>query len=205
MKNTIEAAYNQLINSGPIGKTLTLQQAAEFAFSYASQFSPKQVSDEDGNASKLLESMLNAYVYNIDDDGHPRAYIADLIKLIEDVNSYISNTPPNKSQDITEARLSELHDIAKKYCYTLQDDTPTISRKGVELLLIEYSTLSRPDQDDAGDGKEAGRFAEWIKENRFIGRNYNTIGYMWVHETGGSSITTAGLYATFKQSTKKEG
>lgn len=67
------------------------------------------------------------------------------------------------------------------------------------------SKLSRPDQDGAGDGKEAGRFAEWIKENRFIGRNYNTIGYMWVHETGGSSITTAGLYATFKQSTKKEG
>ena len=40
---------------------------------------------------------------------------------------------------LTEARLSALHDIAKQYCYTTQDDSPTISRKGVELLLVEYS------------------------------------------------------------------
>jgi hypothetical protein len=40
---------------------------------------------------------------------------------------------------LTEARLSALHDIAKNYCYTTQDNSPTISRKGVELLLVEYS------------------------------------------------------------------
>jgi hypothetical protein len=40
---------------------------------------------------------------------------------------------------ISEARLQELHRIAKEYCYTTQDNQPTISLKGVELLLTEYS------------------------------------------------------------------
>lgn len=50
------------------------------------------------------------------------------------------NAPPvSVALPLTEARLCALHDIAKQYCYTTQDNSPTISRKGVELILIEYS------------------------------------------------------------------
>ena len=47
-------------------------------------------------------------------------------------------TKDDTKKSLTEKRLSDLHGLAEKYCYTHQDGTPTISIKGVELLLVEY-------------------------------------------------------------------
>ena len=73
-----------------------------------------------------------------------------LIKILEDhqimVDSYEKTADKildlfavSVELPLTEARLSALHNIAMQYCYTTQDNSPTISRKGVELLLVEYS------------------------------------------------------------------
>jgi hypothetical protein len=63
---------------------------------------------------------------------YAKAYHEEQVKLL-------ATTAVSVELPLTEARLSALHDIAKQYCYTTQDDSPTISRKGVELLLVEYS------------------------------------------------------------------
>ena len=49
------------------------------------------------------------------------------------------NSIKTNPQSPTEKQLCDLHEFAQKYCYTSQDGTPTISRKGIELLLIEYN------------------------------------------------------------------
>jgi len=47
---------------------------------------------------------------------------------------------------LTEKQLINLHDIAKGYCYTTQDDQPTISRKGIELVIMELIKELKPEE-----------------------------------------------------------
>lgn len=38
---------------------------------------------------------------------------------------------------LTDYKMAELKKIAEKYCYLTHDDKPTISQKGLELVIIE--------------------------------------------------------------------